>query len=133
MDRVARGSSILALRLAQGTVAWLKAGKGVGDFLIRLGFLLVPLWVLYSLVMATRALLWVVAAVWCIAAWRAAEPAKNPTTPPPGPPTPPRREEAGQESRGADTPMGEWPAGSSRGPTPTTPTGRTRESSRTRR
>jgi hypothetical protein len=95
-DRLAKGSSTLSLRLARGTVAWLQAGKGVGDFLIRLGFLSLPLWVLYALVMATRALLWVVAVLWCIGAWRAAAPAKSRTTPPPRSPAPSRPEEAAQ-------------------------------------
>jgi hypothetical protein len=97
MDDLAKGSSILALRLAQGTVSWLKAGKGIGDFAIRLGFLALPLWIAWSLVMATRALLWAVAVLWCIAAWRAAQPAKPTPTPPPRPPTPSRPQEAAQE------------------------------------
>ncbi|MFI0939159.1 hypothetical protein [Streptomyces sp. NPDC021020] len=97
-DRLAKGSSILSVRLARGTVAWLKAGKSVGDFLIRLGFLALPLWILWTLVAATRALLWILAAVWCIAAWRAAQPAKARTPPPPRPFTSSGGEEAGQET-----------------------------------
>jgi hypothetical protein len=101
-DRLAKGSSILSMRIARGTVAWLQAGKGIGDFVIRLAFLVLPIWIAWSLLMATRALLWVLAVIWCIAAWRAAEPAKpkaKPTpAPPPGAPAPSRREEAGQET-----------------------------------
>jgi hypothetical protein len=90
---------VLSLRLARGTVAWLKGGKGVGDFVIRLGFFALPCWIAWTLVMAVKELMWVVVAAWCIAAWRAAPPAKPRTTPPLRPPAPSKGEEAGQETR----------------------------------
>lgn len=77
-ERLAKGSGTLGLRIGRGITEWLKAGKTVGDFLIRIAFLALPLWILWTLVMAARSLLWLVAAIWCIAAYRAVPgPAKS--------------------------------------------------------
>ena len=97
-DRLARGSSILSLRIARGTVAWLKAGPKISDFVVRLIFLGIPVAVVWWLLSASLAFMWVLAALWCAGAWRAAEPAKRRTPPPPRPPTPSRPEEAAQEA-----------------------------------
>jgi hypothetical protein len=97
-DRLAKGSGVLSLRLARDAVAWLKGGKGIGDFVIRLAFLALPCWIAWALVMAVKELMWVVALSWCITAWRAAAPAKPRTPPPPRPPAPTEPEEAGHEA-----------------------------------
>ncbi|MFJ8507721.1 hypothetical protein [Streptomyces avermitilis] len=74
MERLARGSSVLAWRMARGIVEWLKAGEKISDFLIRLVFLGIPVAVIWSLLTSTTAVMWGFVIVWCIAAWRAAKP-----------------------------------------------------------
>ncbi|MFD8685355.1 hypothetical protein [Streptomyces sp. NPDC059651] len=75
MERLAKGSSALALRLGQGIVGWLKAGEKFSDFMVRLVFLAIPVGVLWGLLLASRAVMWGLAVIWFIAAWRAVQPA----------------------------------------------------------
>ncbi|MFC4609742.1 hypothetical protein ACFO9E_18255 [Streptomyces maoxianensis] len=74
IERLDNGSSALALHLARGVVEWLKAGSGAGDFVIRLGFLAVPLVLVWSFLVASRSIMWLLAAIWLIAAWRRVQP-----------------------------------------------------------
>lgn len=97
-DRLAKGSSILSVRLARGTVAWLTAGEKISDFVVRLIFLGIPVVVVWSLLRLSLAFMWVLAALWCIAAYRAAQPAKPSAPPPPAAPAPSRPKEAGHET-----------------------------------
>ncbi|MEV5289935.1 hypothetical protein AB0K64_01685 [Streptomyces sp. NPDC053741] len=77
IERLARGSSALALSMAKGTVEWLKAGEKASDFLVRLTFLVIPVGIVWGLLSASRAVMWVLVAIWCIAAWRAVQPAQG--------------------------------------------------------
>ncbi|MEU0844802.1 hypothetical protein ABZ370_35760 [Streptomyces sp. NPDC005962] len=76
VERLAKGSSALCLGMGRGVVAWLKAGEKLSDFVIRLFFLALPVWVAWSLLMATTAVMWGFLVVWCIAA-RAVQPPKE--------------------------------------------------------
>ncbi|MFI2757817.1 hypothetical protein ACH5A3_02905 [Streptomyces echinatus] len=96
MERLAKGSSVLTWRIARGTVLWLKAGEKVSDFLIRLAFLAIPLGIVWSLLAATRAVMWLSVVVWCIAAWRAA-PKEEPAAPSPQESSEPAAEEEPEE------------------------------------
>ncbi|MET9510775.1 hypothetical protein ABZX62_20335 [Streptomyces flavidovirens] len=78
IERLATGSSALALRMARGLVEWVKEGAGVTDFLIRLVFLAIPVIVVWSLLAATTSVMWVLVIIWCVAAWRAVQPAQRP-------------------------------------------------------
>ncbi|MFI6606869.1 hypothetical protein [Streptomyces sp. NPDC050507] len=77
IERLAKGSSTLALRLGQGIVGWLKAGERFSDFMVRLVFLAIPVGVLWGLLLASRAVMWGLAVIWFIAAWRAVQPAQG--------------------------------------------------------
>ncbi|WP_413757191.1 hypothetical protein [Streptomyces sp. MMBL 11-3] len=77
IERLAQGSSALALNTARGVVEWLKAGEKISDFLIRLAFLAVPVVIGWSFLAASTAVMWLFAVVWCVAAWRAARPAQE--------------------------------------------------------
>lgn len=77
-DRLTKGTTALVVRMARGSVEWLKAGEKASDFVVRLVFLALPLVLVWCLVAASRAFLWVLAALWIIAAWRAVpQPAKE--------------------------------------------------------
>ncbi|WP_405459746.1 hypothetical protein OG786_21035 [Streptomyces sp. NBC_00101] len=77
VERLAQGSSALALRMARGIAGWLKEGEGPSDFVIRLVFLAVPVGVLWGLLAASRGVMWLLLVVWCLGAWRAVQPAKG--------------------------------------------------------
>ncbi|MER6236523.1 hypothetical protein ABT185_10715 [Streptomyces clavifer] len=77
IEHLARGSSALVLSMAKGTVEWLKAGEKASDFLVRLVFLVIPVGIAWGLLSASRAFMWLLVVVWCIAAWRAVQPAQG--------------------------------------------------------
>ncbi|MFJ3665053.1 hypothetical protein ACIPSE_01215 [Streptomyces sp. NPDC090106] len=77
IERLALGSSALVLNTGRGITEWLRAGEKLSDFVIRLGFLCIPVAILWSLLTASRASMWGFAALWCIAAWRASRPAQE--------------------------------------------------------
>ncbi|MFJ6905590.1 hypothetical protein [Streptomyces griseoluteus] len=82
-DRFANGSSITAHRLAARIAAWVARGrrndlKGTKALLgcwLRIGVVLFALYLLWRLVRAVPALLWLLSAAWTTAAWRAGKPA----------------------------------------------------------
>ena len=77
-ERLAKGSSTLAVRLAQGITGWLKAGEKPSDFIVRLIFLGLPVVLVWCLLSVSMGFMWVFAALWIVAAWRAAPgPAKG--------------------------------------------------------
>ncbi|MFB7776909.1 hypothetical protein [Streptomyces bauhiniae] len=81
--RLATGSSTAARRLAERTAAWvargrrqdLKGWKAVLGCWLRIGVVLFGLYLLWRLVRAVPALLWLLSAAWTTAAWRAGKPA----------------------------------------------------------
>ncbi|MFD4788251.1 hypothetical protein ACFWN1_14570 [Streptomyces sp. NPDC058459] len=83
--RLATGSSRAARRLAARAAAWVKRGrrkdlKGWKALLgcwLRLGVLLFGLYLLWRLVRAVPALMWLVSAAWTTVAWRAGKPAAD--------------------------------------------------------
>ncbi|MER6112411.1 hypothetical protein [Streptomyces hirsutus] len=77
VERLAKGSSALGWKTARGIVDWLKAGEKVSDFVIRLVFLGIPVAIAWSLLTASTAVMWGFVVLWCIAAWRAAQPARE--------------------------------------------------------
>ncbi|MFI1409394.1 hypothetical protein ACH4Y0_05610 [Streptomyces sp. NPDC020707] len=77
VERLAQGSSALTLNTARGIVGWLKAGEKVSDLVTRLVFLAIPVVIGWSLLTASTAVMWGFAALWCVAAWRAARPAQE--------------------------------------------------------
>ncbi|GDY74092.1 hypothetical protein AQJ43_23670 [Streptomyces avermitilis] len=77
MERLAKGSSALTVGTARGITAWLKAGEKVSDYVVRVIFLTIPGGVLWGLLSASRAFMWLLVVIWCIAAWRAAQPAQE--------------------------------------------------------
>ncbi|MBL1104927.1 hypothetical protein JK361_10025 [Streptomyces sp. 5-8] len=74
VDRVYRGSSLLALGMARGTVAWFKEGQGTVDFLIRLVFLLGGLAILWGFIRTAPVLMFPLTVWWVIAAFRKGKP-----------------------------------------------------------
>jgi hypothetical protein len=77
-ERLAQGSCLLARRMVTGIGAWLKAGEGVSDFMVRVVFLGIPVVLVWGLLSISVAFMWVVAFMWIVAAWRAvAQPAKG--------------------------------------------------------
>jgi hypothetical protein len=77
-ERLAKGSGLLARRIATGIGAWLKAGETASDFVVRLVFLGIPVVLVWGLLSISVAFMWVLAALWIVAAWRAvAQPAKG--------------------------------------------------------
>ncbi|ROP53292.1 hypothetical protein EDD94_2795 [Streptomyces sp. PanSC9] len=74
LDRVYRGSGLLALGMARGTVAWFKEGKGAVDFLIRFVFLLGGLAILWGFLRTAPVLMFPLTAWWVIAAFRKGKP-----------------------------------------------------------
>ncbi|MFI5979174.1 hypothetical protein [Streptomyces sp. NPDC051452] len=93
IERLAKGSTALTWRMGRGIVEWLKAGEKISDFLIRLAFLAIPVGIGWSLLAATRLIMWVFVVVWCIAAWRAAATQEPAAPSPQGPPEPAEAEE----------------------------------------
>ncbi|MFJ9353741.1 hypothetical protein [Streptomyces mirabilis] len=77
MERLAKGSSALIVKTGRGTTAWLRAGEKFSDFVVRVLFLAVPVGIVWSLLVATTAVMWILVVLWCIAAWRAAQPAQE--------------------------------------------------------
>ncbi|MFJ9214245.1 hypothetical protein [Streptomyces sp. NPDC102264] len=83
--RVWDGSTVLARRLAEAVSAWIRKGRrddlsGVAAVLgciFRVLLVLVGLWLLWRLVRAMPALLWLIVPVWCWRAVRAVPPADN--------------------------------------------------------
>jgi hypothetical protein len=77
-ERLAKGSGLLARRMATGIGAWLKAGESVSDFVVRVIFLGLPVLLVWGLLSVSLAFMWVLAALWIVSAWRAvAQPAKG--------------------------------------------------------
>jgi len=70
-ERLAKGSGLLATRLAKGVVAWMQAGEKASDFIVRLVFLALPAVLLWSILAISLSFMWIVVAVWIVAAWRA--------------------------------------------------------------
>ncbi|MFD8072175.1 hypothetical protein ACFV3E_05930 [Streptomyces sp. NPDC059718] len=77
MERLARGSSAMGWGMARGVVDWLKAGEKISDFVVRVLFLAIPVGIVWSLLTATKATMWGLVTVWCLAAWRAGRPAQG--------------------------------------------------------
>ncbi|MET7347448.1 hypothetical protein [Streptomyces mirabilis] len=77
MERLAKGSSALVVRMCRGLAEWLRAGESVSDFVVRLVFLGIPVGIVWSLLVATTAVMWILVVLWCIGAWRAAQPAQE--------------------------------------------------------
>ncbi|MGW4437030.1 hypothetical protein ACWELO_14900 [Streptomyces sp. NPDC004596] len=74
VDRLYRGSGLLSLGMARGTVAWFKEGKGPVDFLVRLAFLLGGLAMLWGFIRTAPVLMFGVTTWWVIAAFRKGKP-----------------------------------------------------------
>ncbi|MFE4991408.1 hypothetical protein ACFRH4_08660 [Streptomyces mirabilis] len=77
MERLAKGSSALIVKTGRGTTTWLRAGEKFSDFVVRVLFLAVPVGIVWSLLVATKAVMWILVVLWCIAAWRAGQPAQE--------------------------------------------------------
>lgn len=84
------GSGIQARRLAEAVTAWIRKGRrddlsGVAAVLgciLRALLVLVGLWLLWRLIRAMPALLWLIVPVWCWKAVRAAPPSEAPAEEP---------------------------------------------------
>ncbi|MFF3357128.1 hypothetical protein ACFYWN_31810 [Streptomyces sp. NPDC002917] len=77
LERLAKGSSALTLRIGRGITGWLKASEGAGNFVIRLVFLAIPVGILWGLLSTSRTVMWILVTIWAIAAWRAVQPAQG--------------------------------------------------------
>ncbi|MFD7016102.1 hypothetical protein [Streptomyces sp. NPDC059928] len=88
-SRLANGATVLARRLVDRASAWVRAGRredltgwqaSIGCW-VRLALLIAGLWILWRIVRAAPALLWGIAPVLGIAAWRAGRPPRKPAAP----------------------------------------------------
>ncbi|MCP3817820.1 hypothetical protein NLX86_06620 [Streptomyces sp. A3M-1-3] len=89
-SHLARGTGVLGRQFG----AWLLPGS-VRGAAKRLAAVLALGWLLGGIALAAPALMWLLAAGWCAAAYRVSV---SSATPPPEAPAPSRREEAGQSA-----------------------------------
>jgi hypothetical protein len=89
VTRLANGATLLARRLVDRASAWVRAGRredltgwqaSLGCW-VRLAVLCAGLWILWRIVRAAPALLWAIAPMVGVAAWRAGRPPRKPTAP----------------------------------------------------
>ncbi len=81
-DRIARGSSLYARRLAAGAAAWCARGRrhdlpgwrGALGVFARLALLVFGVYLLARVVRAVPALMWALTGWWTLASWRAEKP-----------------------------------------------------------
>jgi hypothetical protein len=89
VTRLANGATLLARRLVDRASAWVRAGRredltgwqaSLGCW-VRLALLCAGLWIVWRIVRAAPALLWAIAPMVGVAAWRAGRPPRKPVAP----------------------------------------------------